>query len=177
MKKIIYYVATSLDGFIAGPNDDISQFILQGKGVEKYQADLAKFSTVIMGRKTYEFGYQFGLPAGQPAYPNMQHFIFSDSMYLENLHDAVHIEKMNLDRIKEIKEKSATDIYLCGGGQFAGWLLDNGQIDQLKLKVNPTVLGGGTRLFGDSTTPSAWTVVETESFDDGLQILTYDLKK
>ena len=36
MKKIIYYVASSIDGFIAGENDDISKFILEGKGVEKY---------------------------------------------------------------------------------------------------------------------------------------------
>ena len=50
MKKIVYYVASSLDGYIAGKNDDISSFILQGPGVEHYQADLTHFGTVIMGR-------------------------------------------------------------------------------------------------------------------------------
>ncbi len=152
MKKIIYYVANSLDGFIAGKNDDISQFILQGKGVEKYQSDLTQFETVIMGRRTYEFGFQFGLEPGQPAYPNMQHYIFSDSMKIENLADSVHIEKRSIDRVKQIKADSKTDIYLCGGGDLAGWLLDNGLIDQLRIKLNPVILSEGTRLFGNSKT-------------------------
>lgn len=72
MNKIIYYVATSLDGFIAGMNDDISDFVFDGDGVKKYQSDLQEFDTVIMGRKTYEFGYNYGLEPGQPAYPNMR---------------------------------------------------------------------------------------------------------
>ncbi len=49
MQKIIYYVASSLDGFIAGTNSDISKFISEGKGVEKYLSDLQKFETVIIG--------------------------------------------------------------------------------------------------------------------------------
>ncbi len=67
MKKIVYYVASSLDGFISGPNDDISMFQTAGLGVEKYLSDLQNFGTVIMGRKTYEFGYLYGLHPGQPA--------------------------------------------------------------------------------------------------------------
>ncbi len=174
MKKIIYYVASSLDGFIAGKNDDISQFILQGKGVEKYQQDLSTFETVIMGRRTYEFGYQYGLQPGQPAYPHMEHYIFSDSMNIKDLANTVHIEKKSIQRVLEIKESSTTDIYLCGGGDFAGWLLDNGLIDQLKLKLNPIILGEGIRLFGNSKSTQKWKLVDTESFDDGLQILTYE---
>jgi len=174
MKKIIYYVASSLDGYIAGKNDDISQFILQGKGVEKYQQDISMFKTVIMGRRTYEFGFQYGLQPGQPAYPNMEHYIFSDSMNIKDLANTVHIEKKSIQRVLEIKESSTTDIYLCGGGDFAGWLLDNGLIDQLKLKLNPIILGEGIRLFGNSKSTQKWKLVDTESFDGGLQILTYE---
>ena len=175
MKKIIYYVASSIDGFIAGENEDISKFILQGEGVEKYQSDLLEYKTVIMGRKTYEFGYQFGLPAGQPAYPNMEHYIFSNNMTIDNLSDSVHIEKLDIEKIKELKEKATTDIYLCGGGQFAGWLLENNLIDQLKLKLNPIVLGKGVRLFGDAELFVDLKLTDKQDFKDGMQILTYDL--
>lgn len=177
MKKIIYYVASSLDGYIAGENDDISKFILQGEGVEKYQSDLASFLTVIMGRKTYEFGFQYGLEPGQPAYPNMEHHIFSNSLKIDNLSETVKIEKLSIEKVNEIRQNAKTDIYLCGGGQFAGWLLENGLIDQLKLKLNPIVLGSGTRLFGSSTANESWELTEKESFSDGLQILTYKKKK
>ena len=177
MKKIIYYVASSLDGFIAGANDDYSKFIPGGKGVEKYLSDLQNFKTVIMGRRTYEFGYQFGLVPGQPAYPHMEHHIFSETLKLNPLADNVRIEKISIVRIKEIVEVATTDIYLCGGGQFAGWLLDNGLIDILKLKLNPIILGEGIPLFGNSKSALAGHLIEKESFDNGLEILTYDLKE
>lgn len=177
MKKIIYYVASSLDGYIAGENDDISKFILQGEGVEKYKSDLANFGTVIMGRKTYEFGFQYGLVPGQPAYPNMEHHIFSNSLKIDNLSEFVKIEKLSISKVNEIRQNAKTDIYLCGGGEFAGWLLENGLIDQLKLKLNPIVLGSGTKLFGSSTASESWELTSTESFTDGLQILTYDKPK
>lgn len=176
MNKVIYYVASSLDGFISGENGDISKFLTHGDAVEKYQADLLDFKTVIMGRKTYEFGFQYGLEAGQSAYPHMEHYIFSETLQIKELAESVHIEKMSLKRVKEIIAASPTDIYLCGGGEFAGWLLDNGLIDQLKLKLNPILLGDGVRLFGNSKTAFVSTLIEKESFDSGLQFLTYDLR-
>lgn len=177
MSKIIYYVASSIDGFIAGPNDDISDFIAEGDGVDKYLSDLQYFKTVIMGRRTYEFGYQYGLEPGQPAYPHMEHYIFSETIKIERAAKNVHIESKSAHRINEIKKSSDTDVYLCGGGEFAGWLLDNDLIDRMKLKLNPIILGAGIRLFGSSTKRVKWKLVETESFADGLKILTYDLKK
>ena len=177
MTKIIYYVASSIDGFIAGPNDDISDFASGGNGVDQYLSDLQHFKTVIMGRRTYEFGYQYGLEPGQPAYPHMEHYIFSDSLELEKIAKTVHIESKSIERIKEIKESSETDVYLCGGGEFAEWLLDNGLIDQLKLKLNPIILGNGIRLFGNSKTKAKWNLKESKTFDGGLEILTYDIER
>ncbi|MEO1652520.1 MAG: dihydrofolate reductase family protein [Bacteroidota bacterium] len=176
MQKIIYYVASSLDGYIAGENEDISQFVQTGPGVEKYQADLAQFETVIMGRKTYEFGFQYGLEPGQPAYPHMQHHIFSSSLRLDRLSEQVQIEPLDLNRVRAIRDQAKTDVYLCGGGHFAGWLLENGLIDQLKLKLNPIVLGNGIRLFGASQAKAQWNLIAKESFPDGLQLLTFDRK-
>lgn len=174
MKKIVYYVATSLDGYIAGENGDITQFVQQGEGVKKYQSDLLNFGTVLMGRKTYEFGYQYGLVPGQPAYPNMEHHIFSNTLKIDKLSEMVKIEQGGMDRIDEIQRNAKTDIYLCGGGEFAGYLLDHGKIDQLKLKLNPIVLGKGTKLFGNSSSNSNWELVDKASFPEGLQILTYN---
>jgi dihydrofolate reductase len=86
----------------------------------------------------------------------------------------VHIEPKSIDRIQEIKEAADTDIYLCGGGVFAGWLLDHDLIDQLKLKLNPIILGAGTKLFGSSTKKTKWHLVDSKTFEGGLSILTYE---
>jgi dihydrofolate reductase len=168
-------VASSLDGFIAGMNDDISKFVPNGAGVDKYLSDLRSFETVIMGRRTYEFGYQYGLVPGQPAYPDMMHHIFSDTLKIDELSDKVLIEKTSLERIKQITKNAKTDIYLCGGGQFAGWLLDHGLIDVLKLKLNPIILGEGIPIFGNSKTSTVGRLIEKESFDGQFDILTYQL--
>ena len=176
MRKIIYYVATSLDGFIAGPDDDISEFKQQGAGVEQYLKDLQGFDTVIMGRRTYEFGYKYGLQPGQPPYPHMEHYIFSDSLNFEEPHEKVKVEKPDINRIVELKNGAGADIYLCGGGEFAGWLLDHKMIDQLKIKLNPVILGKGVKLFGSSTSGANLELLETINFDDGLQIMTFNVR-
>ncbi|MBX2842364.1 MAG: dihydrofolate reductase family protein [Flammeovirgaceae bacterium] len=170
MRKIIYYVATSIDGFISGENEDISGFVQSGDLVDYFLNDLQNFDTVIMGRKTYEFGYKFGLQPGQPAYPHMWHFIFSDHLKLENADDKVKVCRMDLKKIKELKNENGTAIYLCGGGEFAGWLLENEMIDELKLKVNPLILSSGVKMFGNNKKQYQLDLIAQQNFNGGLQI-------
>ena len=173
MRKIIYYVATSIDGYICGINEDISGFVGAGSGVNKYLQDLASFDTVVMGRKTYEFGYKFGLKPGELPYPHMTHYIFSNNFKLENADEKIHILPIDIEEVRKIKEQEGSDIYLCGGGKFAGWLWDHEQIDLIKLKLNPLVLGEGVRLFGDSRKTTRMDLIDSESYEDGLQILSF----
>lgn len=176
MRKIVYYVAVSVDGFISGPNDDISGFVQEGTGVTQYFQDLQTFDTVIMGRNTYEYGYKFGVQPGQPAYPNMKHYIFSDSMVFENPHPDVKVLNRDVAHIKALKSEPGTDIYLCGGGEFAGWLLDNQLIDVLKIKANPLIQGEGVRLFGSSSTKVKLNRIDLQEHDNSLQIVSYELE-
>ena len=175
MRNIVYYVAVSLDGFIAGDNDDIDGFIPGGSGIEQYLNDLKDFDTVIMGRKTYEFGYKFGLQPGQAPYPQMKNYVFSNTLHFENNSANLLITPPDISFIKKLKEDSGTDIYLCGGGEFAGWLLENELIDVLKIKLNPLVLGNGIRLFGSSHKKLLLRCIGQESYDAGLQIITYQV--
>jgi dihydrofolate reductase len=175
MRKIIYYVASSLDGFISGLHDDVSGFVAAGNGVDKYLADLAHFDTVLMGKHTYEFGYKYGLPAGQPAYPHMTHYIFSDNLILENAHPKVQVKKMDIQEIEKIQHQQGTDIYLCGGGLLAGWLLSHQKIDLLKLKLNPLLIGEGIKLFANSSQKYQLELIDTEMYEQGLQIMTYKI--
>lgn len=177
MRKIIYYVACSLDGYIAGPGGDISLFGQQeqGEGVQQYLKDLQEYDTVIMGRKTYESGYQYGLDPGEPAYPHMQHYIFSSSLYLKKRNPLVHICSLKRTIIQEIKSREGSDIYMCGGGEFASWLLENQMIEILKIKLNPIVLGQGIRLFGNSKKAFSLKLESTKHYNEGLQISTYNI--
>lgn len=175
MREIIYYVATSIDGFIAGPENDISGFVQQQEstGIQRYFEDLKQFDTVIMGRKTYEFGYAYGLKPGQPAYPHMRHYIFSSTLTFDNASEKVQVCPIDLKKIWSLKEEAGTPIYLCGGGEMAGWLLENELIETLKVKLNPVLLGDGIRLFGNSKKQYGLTLLEHDTYDLGLQINTY----
>jgi dihydrofolate reductase len=176
VKKIVYYVASSIDGFISGVDGDISGFAQGGTGVEKYHNDLKDFKTIIMGRNTYEFGYQYGLVPGTPAYPHMDHFIFSKTISFENPHEKINVVDIDLDEISRIRKESSTDIYLCGGGKFAGWLLENEQIDILKIKLNPLILGQGIKMFGNSTKNYTAELINSKKYDNELIINTYCIK-
>jgi dihydrofolate reductase len=177
LRKIVYYVAASIDGFISGPDGDIRGFeaVSKSDGIEKYLQDLKSFDTIIMGRKTYEFGYNYGLKPGKAAYPHMDHYIFSKTLQFDEADKRVKICDPDLDIIKDLKNGIGSDIYLCGGGEFAGWLLDHEMIDVLKIKLNPLVLGKGTRLFGPSTKQVKLDLTDSETYTYGLKIISYSI--
>ena len=175
MRKIIYYVATSIDGYISGPDEDVSRFTANGDGINQYLDDLKDFDTVIMGRKTYEFGYKFGLKPGQLAYPHMKHWVFSSTLKLENCEKGLEVKSLDVNNIEELKKEDGSDIYLCGGGEFAGWLFENEKIDILKIKLNPIILGYGVRIFGNSEKPINLQLLSTANYNDDLHIITYKI--
>ena len=176
MRKIVYYAAMTVDGLIAGPDEKIEGYVSEGSGLDQYLNDLMNFDTVIMGRNTYEFGFKFGIEPGMPAYEHMDHYIFSNSASYENSHDKVKIVSRDLGIVYELKESDGTDIYLCGGGVFAGWLLENESIDILKIKLSPIIFGDGLRLFGNSKKEVRLELLDLVNHDHGLIFLTYKIK-
>jgi len=179
MRDIIYDVAVSLDGYIATydshGNADASAFPQTGPHVVDYGKRLQSYGSVIMGRKTYEFGYAFGLPPGARAYPHMEHFIFSETLQVPDKSD-VHIVRNDwLAKIDALRSESGAPIYLCGGGQFAGYLLHHGRITLLRLKLAPLVLGSGIRIFSGVREPVLTNQVSHKHYDNGVVYLEYAL--
>ncbi|WP_396021743.1 dihydrofolate reductase family protein, partial [Bacillus cereus group sp. BfR-BA-01380] len=85
MAELIYHVAVSLDNFIADQgmidrNINNSSFLFDGDHIPDFLSDIHQYDAVLMGRKTYEFGFQFGAKPGEPGYKGIKHYIFSNSM-------------------------------------------------------------------------------------------------
>ncbi|MDV4145566.1 dihydrofolate reductase family protein [Shimia sp. FJ5] len=175
MQPIIYDVAVSLDGYICGQDGDISQFAPDGPVVDDYMARLDGYATAIMGRKTYEFGYDFGLRPGDNPYAHMETFVFSQSLRLGDKSQIHVVEDRWSDRIDRLKAKSPGPIYLCGGGEFAGWLLRQGLIDRLVLKRAPCVYGDGVPLFGGQGRPLSLLRTGTTSYEGGYLVERFEL--
>lgn len=177
MRELVYHVATSLDHFICDANGSVAAFPADGDHVTDYLAHLQTYDTVVMGRHTYEFGYQFGLQPGQLAYPHMRHYVVSKTLELPE-GSQVHVVRHNaVDFIKGLKQEEGTPIYLCGGGKLACTLLQNQLIDRLLMKVNPILLGAGTPLFDGVPPLTSLKLLATKSYQSGVVLLTYQVNR
>ena len=175
MQPIIYDVAVSADGYIAGPCEDITKFPASGPVIDDYLDRLKSYSCAIMGRATYEFGYRFDLEPGSNPYPHMHSVVFSRHIDLPADAEVEIVRRNTAERIEQLRRNGTGPMYLCGGGQFAGWLLSLGMIDKLRLKRAPVFLGGGTRLFGDRTEGFDVRLLESKLYEDGFLYQEFDL--
>lgn len=175
MHPIIYDVAVSADGFIAGPNADVSKFPHEGPVVDDYFTRLQTYACAIMGRATYTFGYDYGLKPGDNPYPHMHSVVFSASLALPEDAEVDVVRQNPAERIATLRTESDGPIYLCGGGAFAGWMLAEGLITTLRLKRAPVLLGSGTRLFGDNTQSVDAKLIRTESHEGGIVFQEFDI--
>ncbi|GAB3550339.1 dihydrofolate reductase family protein [Spirosoma fluminis] len=178
MRKLIYHVGVTLDSFIGHEDGSASEgFINEGEHVTEYQQSLLDYDTVIMGKATYEYGYQFGLQPGQPAYPHMKHYIFSKTIQVETAPgDQVEVVRKNeIGFIKQLKASEGTPIYLCGGSKFAGFLLEQELIDELKIKLYPVVFGKGLPLFKSDKSVQL-SLLDSKRYDTGVMLLTYQMR-
>lgn len=153
MRRIIYDVAVSLDGYISGQNGDISAFPTAGDHVDAYVNRLRTYGTVVMGRATYEFGFAYGLVPGARAYPHMDHHIFSTGIQLPAESDVRVVRTDWAKALATLRDGHGEDIYLCGGGRFAAFVADHGLLDRVRLKRAPVMLGKGVPIFDGLATP------------------------
>lgn len=177
MRKLIYHVATSIDNFIAHEDGSAEAgFIAEGEHVDEYLEQLQAYDTVIMGRRTYEYGYRFGLKPGEVPYPSMKNYVFSKSIKIEKTDDRLQIVKKDeIEFVKQLKVEDGTDIYLCGGGEFAGSLLQHELIDELLIKYYPVIFGKGIPLFGDNSKPVKLGLIRETVYSTGVILLRYQL--
>jgi dihydrofolate reductase len=187
VQALTYFIALSIDGFIAGPDDEVDFF----EGSDEYMkwmadeyadalpshareqlgladAPLARFDTVVMGRRTYEPALAAGILS---PYSHLRQFVISTS--LEESHPRVSVIRHNpLEAVRELKRReSDLGIYLAGGGRLAGELL--AEIDRLVVKRYPVVAGDGIPAFGAHFNPTAFELESVQSFDGGNIVETY----
>ncbi len=173
MRKIIYHIASSIDGFIAHENGSVSGFLMEGPHADEFVQSFSNYDTVLMGRGTYEFGFQYGLKAGEPAYQGMKNVIFSSSLQFESNNEVALVAANEADYIQNLKQQQGKDIWLCGGGQLAGFLMQNRLIDEIKLKVNPILLGAGIKLFGTKIDHYDLAPYDFKRYANGVSLQSY----
>jgi len=180
MAECIYHVAVSVDNFIAdqGLMDgkiENTLFLFDGEHVPDFLSDIQEYNAVIMGSKTYEFGFQFGVKPGEPGYKGIKHYVFSNSMDFESNAEVELVKGDAVAFIEKLKREETGKLWLCGGGQLAGSLLKRKLIDQLVFKVNPIIVGTGVPLFGDVKPRLRLELVDVKPYANGVVKSTYNV--
>lgn len=175
MRKLKYYIASTIDGFIAHKDGSFDGFLMEGDHVSDYLAALQQFDAVLMGRKTYEAGVKEGITN---PYPQMKQFVISRTLQTSPDEAVTVVADQVNDLVRNLKAESGQDIYLCGGGELATALLAAKQIDDIILKVNPVLFGSGIPLFagGQHAFPTTRLQLSDHNiYSNGLVLLFYNV--
>lgn len=171
-RKVILYISMSLDGYLAGPDDDLS-FLdpMQQEGQDYGYADFsAQTDTLILGRKTYDkviqlVGY-FPQAETHSCYvisrqerPNERGVTF----YNGSLKALIH----------QLRQQPGKHIHCDGGGEIVRLLMQEDVIDEYIISVIPTILGDGKRLFMGGTPPLSLKHIRTDTYETGLVQVRY----
>jgi dihydrofolate reductase len=194
LRKLTYYIACSLDGFIGDPGGDgtamlrfvdeefIAYLTAEYPETLPTQARRAfgvddlpnkRFDTIIQGRGSYDLALKEGITS---PYSHLREYVASRTLQ-ESPDPNVEIIADDLTgKVRELKaEESDLGIYLCGGSKVAGELFD--QIDELVIKTYPLVYGTGMPMFGSGFAISEFALESVRTFGNGALVRTYSRKR
>lgn len=176
MRALIYYVATTLDGFIAHPDGRFDGFVPEGDHIDAFFGALSDFGAVLMGRRTYAVGLAEGVTSPYPMIP--EQLVFSTTMQRAPDPAIELVRGDAIGRVKQLKASPGKPIWLCGGSVLAGALWQAGLIDRIVVKQNPVLFGAGLPLFAGADAPDRprtrpLTLEHLRRFDSGVVQLHY----
>jgi len=177
MRKLSLFIATSLDGYIAKPNDDLSFLKLVEKEGEDY--GYAEFTDtidiIILGRKTYDYVLK---EIGSSHYDNGQRNVFVITRTERPRVGKTIFYTGNLtELVQRLKSGNGKNIYCDGGAEIVNELLKSDLIDDFIISIVPVLVGNGTRLFKDGRPEQHLELVNSKTFDTGLTQLHYKRNK
>ncbi|AOC96506.1 Dihydrofolate reductase [Flavobacterium anhuiense] len=176
MRKISLFIAMSLDGYIAKPNDDLSFLKLVEKDGEDYgYAEFtANVDTIIIGRKTYDYVLK---EIGASHYDNGQRDVYVITRTERPQIGRTIFYTGNIaELVEKLKSEKGKNIYCDGGAEVINELLKNSLIDEFIISIIPVLLGNGTKLFKDGRPEQILEFVSAKTFETGLVQLYYKKK-
>lgn len=185
MRSLVYFVACTADGYIAGPDGATDFFPFEGPQVADLLSEFPemiphhlraaldvrgankRFDAIVMGRATYEVGLREGVTS---PYPHLQQVVASTTMSSPDA-DVQVVGEDVCERVRDLKQQPGKDIWMAGGARLAAALVD--ELDELILKVNPIMLGSGIPLFAEPIGPRPVVMTEHRVYANGFALLRY----
>jgi dihydrofolate reductase len=174
-RKLVIYIAVSLDGYIAKPGDDLRFLSLVEKEGEDYgyRDFMATVDTIIMGRRTYDWVMQ-QLP--EFSHADKTAYIITHTPRPANGKTSFYTGSLP-HLVQQLKKEDGKTIFCDGGAEVVNVLLENDLVDEIIISIVPVLVGDGIRLFKDGRPEQLYHFLSAQSFDTGLVQLRYQRKK
>ncbi len=190
MRKLKLHVDISVDGCIAGPNNEMDWIdFTWNEKLRKYEGRLHEsVDTILLGRKmTNEFISYWSNVMNKPDDPwnafakkmiETPKIVFTktlDKSEWPNTEIATGDLKDEITKLKS--QEGGGDIIVYGGASFDSSLIKENLIDEFYLFINPVAIGNGKTIFKDLKEIRKFTLIESIAFDSGIVLLHYEVKK
>lgn len=173
-RRLILYIATSVDGYIAGPDDDLGFLSTVAKQGEDYGygAFIDTVDTVILGRKTYEWVMKH---VNTFPHADKEAYIVTRTPRPSNGNITFYTGDLT-DLVNHLKQLEGKNIFCDGGAEVVHELMKSNLIDEWIISIVPVMMGNGTKLFKDGRPMLEMELVSSKSYDTGLTQVHYKRK-
>lgn len=172
MARILGYIATSLDGYIATPEHGLDWLFKHDQlalGEHDYNLFIQRIRTVVMGRGTYDFIHHASSPW---AYGEQRVFVVT-SRPIDDPKGPLEIRSDIDALVAELRALDDGDVWMLGGGQLQMAFMERGALDELEIYVMPEIIGGGIPLFPATGFQASPTLISAKTLEPGCVRLHY----
>ena len=174
----------TLDGYVAGPNDEADWLIISDDSWTDLDEDLNSADTYLLGRKMYpNYSEHWQSVLRNPeSDPNelkfakladkTQHIVFTKGDFKPDWKNTRVAHDLSAE-VTRLKKEDGKNIIAWGGANFASNLIKLGLVDEYRFALNPTILAKGKSLFNNLEQRKKLTLIDSKPLKSGLIILTY----
>ena len=186
MRKVLLSNLVTLDGFFAGPNEELDWFILDEE-FNQYAIDLlSKVDALLFGRVTYQLMAEYWPAAASNSSTsksdleiankmnNLPKIVFSKTLQKVEWNNSTLVKEIIAEEISKMKQQSGKDMVIFGSGSIVSTFMQLGLIDEYRIILNPIVLGNGNPLFKGINGKQNLKLLNAKVFDSGIVILFYE---
>ena len=181
MRKVILSNLVSLDGFFEGPKRELDWFVVNDEFFEYAKGLLNSVDTILFGRVTYEhMASYWPTPFAKEDDPvvadkmnTIPKIVFSKTLDKVEWSNSRLVKENIAEEVSQLKQQQGRDLAIFGSANLAVSLLQMGLIDELRIMVNPVVLGNGKPLFTGLHDKVKLKLIRTRTFRSGNILLYY----
>ncbi len=182
MRKVIFEMLISLDGFFEGPNGEIDWHNVDAEFNDFAIEFLDSVDMLLFGRVTYQLMAAYWptseaikddpIVAGKMN--KLPKIVFSKTLNKADWNNTTLVKDNIAEEISKLKRQAGKDLVIFGSSNFALTLIQDGLIDEFRIMVNPVVLGKGNPLFSGINGPLKLKLIKTRTFRSGNVMLYYE---